>query len=245
VKLALQLLSFTVTLLIGPLLPERYRKHWPLPVSMDEPGLQTIHAYIHAVAAVALLAVAYAAYQISFSDWMTDALWDPDLLDQMDLDEKVPMAGFGLLGMFSFLMSVRGILCGLYVLDSMVRVVAATASGGQVPGSAWFNLPLVGWEYFAKAAREKGMDTRYGKADEPLNIRFSGGGILVRSTRPRESWHAALSFSFRGNLYRLVEAGEGREEGRSCFDYRFEPWPENDMVRRIIVLDPDAPPEEA
>jgi len=231
----LRALVFAVTFVVAPLLPQGIRARWPWPEILARPGLEALNAFLHAVAGVVFWAAGLVAYQTRWSDWMTAALWSPDLNV-----EEVSLQHFGMLGFFSYLVSLEGILLTLVLADGIARVVGMAAAGTP-PGSFFVWAATVLLSRGKEALDERVRTARYGRPDEPDRYTVSGDSLVVRCNRPHETWHSALTYSHGDRLYRLVEKGEGRDADRACHVYRFGAWPENNMIRKIVLLEP---PEE-
>ncbi len=224
-------LAIALTLIAAPLLPEKLRGEWPWQGILARPGLELINSYLHTVAGVVFWAVGLVVYQIQWSDWMTAQLWNPNLNQP-----EVSLQQFGMLGFFSYLVSMRGIFLTVVLTDGIVRMVGAVASGTP-PGTFFIWLPMVLFDLGKKLIGDRRRTALYGKADEPDRILISGDSMAIRCTRPHQAWHSALTYSHRERLYRLVDQGEGRDLNRSFYEYRFEPWPDNDMIRKIYVIE--------
>ena len=224
-------LVVALTLIAAPLLPEKLRREWPWQGTLARTGLELVNSYLHTVAGVVFWAVGLVAYQTQWSDWMTEQLWNPNLNQP-----EVSLQHFGMLGFFSYLVSFRGLVLSIVLIDAIVRLIGAVASGTP-PGTVFIWLPMVLFNLGKKMAGDRRRTTLYGRADEPDRVLISGDSMAVRCTRPHEAWHSALTFSHRERLYRLVELCEGKESNRSFYEYRFEPWAENNMIRKILVIE--------
>lgn len=223
---------WALTFLVGPLLPRALRRFWPWPEVLNGPWLQTLNAYLHALAGLVLWMLGLAATVKEFGDRYTEALMDPN----GGTGDAAFLTWYGLIGFFAWMVSPLGLLSGLYLVDSVVRAVGG-AMHRSVPGSLFVALPaaLVGWGM--RRFREAQTTRLYGPADGPDRIELRGATLFVRTTRARPEWHDLLTFSFEGRHYRLVWRGEVPDGARRCHEHRLEAWPDGLPIRRIVLLE--------
>lgn len=226
-------LVYALTFLVGPLLPQALRRHWPWPDVLGGPWLQTLHAYLHAVAALVLYMTGLTLTVKEFGERFTEALMDP----QHGTGDPSLLTWYGLIGFFAWLVSPLGLLAGLYLVDSVARAVNG-AMHRTVPGTLFIALPLLALTPLRRAAEEARLVKRYGRPDLPDRLHARGENLFLRTSRCREEWHPLLTYSFGGKLYRLAWSGEVPEGERFCFEYRLEPWPDGSPVKRVVLLDP-------
>lgn len=228
-----------VTLLVMPLLPRAYRMRWPWPCLLADGPAQWFTSLLHIFLSAFLWGFAFIAFQKAFGDEVAAAMWSTADREG-DLNKYAGWAGA--LGFFIFPFTLKGALAWTYLLDSVVRFVAMAMNGEHL-GSVFLAAPL--W----MAGRVRAlwecvkMDAAYGKASEPDRLFEVGDGILVRSTRRHEDWHAQLTFHYRGRLFRMDSERDVPDGPRRCFECRFSPWPTQEIIRRVVFLAGEEPPE--
>jgi hypothetical protein len=221
-----------VTVLVMPLLPEAYRRRWRWPCILPDGPAQWFTCIFHVAMSTLLWGLAFVAYQKAFGEAVMAAMWETaDREGQLNI-----FAGWaGVVGFFAFPFTPRGFLAWTYLLDSVVRFVAM-ACNGEHTASIFLAVPL--WLYGRILALAGHLRTNaiYGKASEPDRLFEEGKIIRVRSTRRHPEWHAGLTFHCRDSLFRLESEGDVPEGKGRCFEYRFGPWPEQEIVRRVVLL---------
>ena len=224
------ILGVVLTIVLFPLLPRRYRQRWPWEIPVPEPALVWFTVFLHILLSVLLWGFAFTGYQKAFGDRIAEMLADP-----RGSGEVGNITFYGIIGFFAFFFTLKGFLAWAYLLDSVLRfVVAATISGFM--GSLFLEVPLLLIDWARGGLDQARMVRTYGRAEEPDRIIESEGGLLIRACRPHPEWHGLLGFHFKGSLYRLEAMAEVPEGARRCFEYRFGPWPDSEIVRRIVIL---------
>lgn len=225
-------LQFLLTFLLGPLLPERYRKVWPWPDLMGLQGLQTGHAFFWAIGAAILWFVGFIAYQKEMAELVTATI-----ANDSGSGEAGPITFYGMVTYFAYFFSIRGAMLTVLLLDGIARATAG-AMTGSVPGSIYLAVPLGFVRLAAMGVHELRMRSLYGKASEPDRVFQDGEGLRVRRTRPHPEWNAHLAYRYGGKLYRLHHYDEHAfAQGRPCFEYHFTPWPEGETLRRVVDIE--------
>lgn len=229
------LIVIALSFVIAPLLPKEERKAWPWQEWARNSAIQTLNAYLHAVAALVLWMLGLVATVKHFGDLYTAALMDP----HGGTGDAAYLSWYGMIGFFSWMVSPLGLLSGLYLIDSVARAVGG-AMTGSVPGSFFLWVPCLFWRRLTRLGMEAALTARYGPADLPLRIEKRGNMLFVRASRSRDDWHDLLTFSYGDEFFKLVWRGEvAAGGGRNCFEYRMEPWPGAEPVRKILLLDPE------
>ena len=224
--------ALIITVLLGPLLPERYRPSWPRPDLMETPGVQTSHAFLCTLVAFALWAWGFILYQAAMSELVTTLMTDPN----QHYDGDVAPTHLGMVMYFAYLFTPRGALATIFLIDSVARLVAGAMSG-KVPGSLYLAVPLALFRLVKRVVHEGTLTARYGPASEPDRISVEGDLLKVRRTRPHPEWNAHLAFRHDGKLYKLHNYDDGALfGGRPCFEYQFKPWPEDAILRRVVDI---------
>ena len=228
------------TLFLMPLLPEGYRKKWPWEPSLQRNALVYATTLMHVAASALFWMLAFTSYQKGFGDAIAERLADPSGTGEVPTanvmgQEVTTLNWIGIFGFFAFFFTLKGMLAWTYLVDSVFRSVKA-ATMTEFSGSVFLCVPLWLYDLACRRLEMARMDRLYGKAGEPDRIKEVGGNLLVRSNRPHEEWHGLLAFRFNEKLYKLDVGKEGSEGARKCFEYRFIPWPESEIVRHIVVL---------
>ena len=221
-----------LTLLVMPLLPEAYRRRWPWACILPSGPAHWSTSILHVVIAFLLWGLAFTAYQKDFGDRVAEAMLDPT----RPSGEWSKFYGWaGIIGFFSFPFTLAGALTWTYFLDSVVRFVCM-ALDGEHHASIFLAAPLWAYDQGRRIHARARMNTTYGSASEPDRLFETGDRICIRSTRPHPEWHTQLTFHYRGSLFRLDSGVEVQDGPRRCFEYRFAPWPEQEIIRRVVVL---------
>lgn len=223
-------LAAPLSVLVLPMLPERYQRRWPWPAPLSLEALGVLSAYAHTLVSVAFGGICMVLYVQSYSERITELM--------VQSGDAGRVTWFGMVPFFSFFFTPLGLFCTLYLADSAVRAIHTLGTGTPM-GSLFFALPLWLWEKGAGLARAGRLAARYGSAATPPRVRRSGEDLLVRCSRPFPEWNDRLTFAFGEELYRLDGLGEALEGGKRCFEYRFRPWAwEQGTVRSVVRLDP-------
>jgi hypothetical protein len=231
--------AVVLTTVVAPLLPERYRSRWPWADVIGMPGVQSMHGYLWAFLGIGFWAWGFILYEGEMADLVAAVV-----TDDRSSGDVGPITHYGLVLYFAYLVTAKGFLLTVLLLDGVVRGVAG-ATSGTVPGNIylWMIFSLGRW------ARELGGEarrtSRYGKRDEPDQIFQEGGLLRIRRTRPHADWNADQAFRYGERLYCLhnfdpeVQAGE-----RLCVEYTFKPWPEGRTLRRVVTVGSPAAPAQ-
>jgi len=220
-----------LTFLLGPLLPERYRKTWPWPDLMGLQGLQTWHGFFWAFGAAILWFVGLIAYQKEMAEVVTAIV-----ASDSGSGDVGAITHYGLVTFFAYFFTVHGALLTVLLLDGVARG-AAGAMTGRVPGSVYLAGPLGLIRLVGIGLRAQRMTSLYGKSSEPDRVGIEGGVLKVRRTRPHPEWNADLAYRFGDKLYRLHNYDDHAfAQGRPCFEYQFTPWPEGTTLRRVVDI---------
>jgi hypothetical protein len=228
--------ALVLTVLFAPLLPERYRSRWPWSDLVGLPGVQTLHGVLWAVAGLVFWAWGFILYQAQASDLVAAVL-----TDERSTGDVGPITHYGLILYFAYLVTPKGLLLTILLLDGAVRSVAGAMSGA-VPGNVYV------WIIFSvgRGARELAGEARrtalYGRPDEPDEIVEEGGLLRVRRTRPHPEWNADQAFRFGERFFCMHNFDpEARAGARLCVEYTFTPWPEGSTLRRVVDLPAPGP----
>ncbi len=229
--------AVVLTVFFGPLLPERSRHRWPWSDLLRMDGIQSAHGFLWAVLGVIFWAWGFVLYQAEMSDLVASLV-----TDERGSGDVGPITHYGLIFYFAFLVTPRGFLLTLLLLDGVVRAVAG-GMAGSVPGSLYLAVPLAAGRLTARAWHAARMTSRYGKADEPDRLLEEGDRLRVLRTRPHPEWNADQAFRFGERLYQLHNYNpEAFVRGRLRFEYTFTPWPEGRTLRRVLAIGPPGDP---
>ena len=61
--------------------------------------------------------------------------------------------------------------------------------------------------------------------------------LVLSSPREKASWSPGMAFRFEGRTYHLIRV-DTPPAGKGRWTYRFVPWPEGELMRRIVDYDP-------
>ena len=212
-----------------PLLPRRFRALWPWDPPASVEALAHISAWMHVVASLVAYGLCFILYQQAYAEKVAEAVAETD-------SEPGAITWLGAVTFFSFFFTPQGILLGTYVVDSGIRFVHVMTTGEPM-GSVFFSVPLLLVAKLTEGIRERRLTRRYGPAAAPDRVCLQGGGLVVRANRAHPAWHGLLTYGFGDGLYKLQGFREGKDGERRCFEYLFGPWPERDMVRKVVRLD--------
>jgi hypothetical protein len=219
-----------VTVLVMPVLPEAYRKAWKWPLLLPDAMVAWIVALLHVGASTLVWGFTFTSYQKEFGDFIAALVADPS-----GSGDVGPFMFYGVFGFLAFPLTWQGFLAWAYIIDAVARFVALAIHGG-FQASAFLAVPLWLYERVLALAKSMVKNTVYGKASEPDRLLEEGKTIRLRCTRPHPEWHTNLTFHCRDTLFRLESESDVPEGKRRCFEYRFGPWPEQEIVRRVVLL---------
>ena len=220
-----------LTFLLGPLLPEQYRKTWPWPDLLGLQGLQAWHGLIWAFGAAILWFVGLIAYQKEMAELVTAMV-----ASDAGSGDVGAITHYGLVTFFAYFFTIRGALLTVLLLDGVARGTAG-AMTGRVPGTFYLAGPLGLIRLAGIGLQAHRMSSLYGKSSEPDRVSIEGGVLKVRRTRPHPEWNADQAYRFGEKLYRLHNYDEHAfAQGRPCFEYQFTPWPEGKTLRRVMDI---------
>jgi len=194
---------------------------------------QWFNSILHLALSLIIWEVVFTAYQIEFGDRVAEATWQGSQKNPELLGTFVHWAG--IIGFFTFLFTLKGLFVWTYLLDSLVRL-ASMAAIRKHNASIFLFAPLWLLDHAKRAYSDARTIEKYGSAYEPDRLFETKEGFCVRSTRSHEEWHAQMTFRYKGSLYRLDSETEVQEGKRHCHECRFSPWPENWIIRRVVVL---------
>lgn len=234
-----RLAAVVLTTVVAPLLPERYRSRWPWADFIGMPGVQSVHGYLWALLGVGFWTWGFVVYQGEMSELVTSVI-----ADERNTGEVGPITHYGLVLYFAYLVTAKGFLLTVLLLDGVVRGVAGAMSG-TVPGNIYLWMIFSAGRWTGELAGEARRTARYGKRDEPDQIFQEGDLLRVRRTRPHPEWNADQAFRCGERFYCLHNYDpEARAGDRLCVEYTFTPWPEGRTLRRVVALGaPEATPK--
>jgi hypothetical protein len=212
--------------IILSLLPKRYRDtftHFEVPSSGSITG-----GFLE-------LAIAFGLLIHSYDTFMNERLAATSLLLMERAAEKggeSAVASIGGFALIDFLFRITTIVLVFFVLEGLVRVIAAVAGRETVP-----TLPLKMLEYFhgQLSAQHKEISMGARIRDEVV-LDPTGQALRIASCRPKE-WTKLTTVSHEGQFYELVtevKAGAPRP-----FIYQLRKKPATAVIRGISVYDPD------
>jgi hypothetical protein len=207
-------------------LPKRYREAFT-PFEIPSAG-SIIGGFLESFVAFGLLIHSY-------STFMNDRMAATSLILMEKAAEKGGEAAVASLGGFAlidFLLRLTTILLAFFVLEGLIRVIAAIAGRETVP-----TLPLKMLE-FAQAQlsaqqKERSMGARL--RDE-VTADPSRQSLRIASCRPKE-WSQLTTISHEGDLYELVSEQEA--PAPRPFVYQLRKKPPTAVIRGIYAYDPD------
>ena len=215
---------FTAVLL--SFLPKRYRDKF---TSFEIPSAACIlGGFLESALAFGLLVHSY-------STFMNDRMAATALLLMERAAEKggeSAVASLGGFALIDFLFRITTILFAFFLLEGLIRVIAAIAGRETVP-----TLPLKLLEYaqaqFSAQQKERSMGTRL--RDE-VTIDPTGQSLQIASCRPKQ-WTQLTTVSHEGQFYELVS--EQKAPAPRPFVYQLRKKPPTAVIRGIYAYDPD------
>ncbi len=181
------------------------------------------------------LAVAFGLLIHSYDTFMNERLAATSLLLMERAAEKggeSAVASIGGFALIDFIFRITTITLAFFVLEGLVRVIAAVAERETVP-----TLPLKLIEYvqgqLGVQHRELSMGARI--RDEVV-LDPTGQALRIASCRPKE-WTKLTSVSHEGQFYELVT--EMKAKAPRPFVYQLRKKPATAVIRGIYVYDPD------
>lgn len=212
-----------------PLLPRRFRASWPWIPPASVEALAHVSVWMHMVASLVAYGLSFVIYQQAYAEKVAEAIAETDA-------EPGAITWYGAVTFFSFFFTPQGLLLGTYVVDSAARFTHVMTTGEPM-GSLFLSAPLLLAGRLLDWSRERKLTRRYGPASEPDRVSFSGDGLVLRANRPHTTWHGLLTYGYGEGMYKLQGFREAKDGERRCFEYLFGPWPDRDMVRKIVRLD--------
>ncbi|HKV63219.1 MAG TPA: hypothetical protein VJO16_15000 [Candidatus Acidoferrum sp.] len=180
-------------------------------------------------------AVAFGFLIQSYNTYMNERLAATPLLLMEKAAEKggesavASMGGFALI---DFCFRITTILFAFFLLEGLVRVIAAIASRETVP-----SLPLKLLEYahsqLSAEQKERSMGARL---RDDVVIDPSGQSLRIFSCRPKQ-WTQLTTISHEGQFYELVTEQKGPAPRR--FVYVLRKKPPTAVIRGIYAYSPD------
>jgi len=171
----------------------------------------------------------------SYSTFMNERLEAASLLLMERAAEKggeSAVASIGGFAFIDFLFRITTIVFVFFLVEGLIRVIAAIASRETVP-----MLPLKLLEYanaqFSTQQRERSMGARL--RDEVI-IDPTGQSLRIASCRPKE-WNQLTTISHEGQFYELVD--EQKATTPRPFIYQLRKKPAAAVIRGIYAYDPD------
>lgn len=207
-------------------LPKRYRDTFT-PFAIPSVG-SIIGGFLEAGVAFGLLVHSYITF-------MNARLAATPLLLMERAAEKEGESAVASLGGFAyidFLFHVTTIVLAFFVLEGLIRVIAAVANRETVP-----MLPLKVFEYVQAQLSAQQKERRMGvRLRDEVDIDPSGQSLRIASCRPKE-WNQLTTVSHDGQLYELV--AEQQAVAPRPFVYQLRKKPPTAVIRGIYAYDPD------
>lgn len=171
----------------------------------------------------------------SYDTFMNDRLAATSLLLMEKAAEKggeSAVASLGGFALIDFLFRITTIALAFFILEGLVRVIAAIAGRETVP-----TLPLKILEYvqgqLSAQQKEHSMGARI--RDE-VTIDSSSQSLSIASCRPKH-WNQLTTISHEGQFYELVQ--EEKATAPRPFVYQLRKKPPTAVIRGIYAYDPD------
>jgi len=207
-------------------LPKRYRDHFTHFAIPD--GAVVTSGFLQAFLSLGLLFTDYHAF-------MTARLASIPVETMEKVAEKggeSAVMGFGGFFMMEYMLRVTTILLLYFLLEGLVRVIAAIAASEAVP-----TLPLklveVADAHLSAKNHEKKMGARI--RDE-VQLDANGHDLQIASCRPKP-WTRLTAISHEGQFYELVL--ESKATAPRPFVYILRKKPPTAVIRGIYPYDPD------
>jgi hypothetical protein len=180
-------------------------------------------------------AVAFGLLIHSYSTYMNERLAAIPLLLMEKAAEKggesavASMGGFVLI---DFCFRITTILFAFFLLEGVVRVIAAIASRETVP-----SLPLKVLEYVhAQVSAEQKERSMGARLRDEVQVDPTGERLQVASCRPKQ-WNQLTTVSHDGQFYELIT--EQKASAPRPFVYLLRKKPPTAVIRGICAYDPN------
>ena len=207
-------------------LPKRYREHFTHFAIPD--GAVVISGFLQAFLSLGLLIADYHAF-------MTARL----AAIPVEIAEKVAekggesaIMGFGGFFMMEYMLRATTILLLYFLLEGLVRVIAAIAASEAVP-----TLPLKLVEVADAHLSAKNHERKMGaRIRDEVQLDANGQDLQIASCRPKP-WTRLTAISHEGQFYELVL--ESKATAPRPFVYILRKKPPTAVIRGIYAYDPD------
>ena len=181
------------------------------------------------------LGVAFGWLIHSYDTFMNERMAATSLLLMERAAEKggeSAVASLGGFALIDFLFRITTIVLAFFVLEGLVRIIAAIAGRETVP-----TLPLKVLEYVQGqlGAQQKELSMGARIRDEVV-LDPTGQALRIASCRPKE-WTKLTSISHEGQFYELVT--EVKASAPRPFVYQLRKKPATAVIRGIYAYDPD------
>lgn len=147
-------------------------------------------------------------------------------------DIKLPMqqfsAGLGILGWLEYMINPVSLLLTYFLLEGMVRFVAALAAGETVA-----TLPLALLARLHNRLDKASQEAALGPKAPDLVETGDGAefDLRVSCSRPKETWDRLMTISYKDELYEMAEHQQGEPPRR--FVYLLRKMPAGKIVRGL------------
>jgi hypothetical protein len=214
------------TAIILSFLPKRYRDAF---TAFEIPSAGSlISGFLESAVAFGLLIYSYNTY-------MSEHLAAIPLLLMERAAEKGGESAVASMGGFvpiDFCFRITTILCAFFLLEGVVRVIAAIASRETVP-----SLPLKLLEYaHAQLSAEQKERSMGARLRDEVVIDPGGQSLRIFSCRPKQ-WTQLTTISHEGQFYELVT--EQKAPAPRRFVYVLRKKPPTAVIRGIYAYSPD------
>lgn len=215
----------TATLLA--FLPKRYREHF---TPFEVPAAGAIFGgTLELLLSLALLIYRY----FSFMNERMAAVPEQVLTKAGEKGGESAIMGLGPIFLLEYFLHVTTIILVFFMLEGLVRLIAAVASGEVLP-----NLPL-----YLTALLHTRLDTRNHEQSlgERLRdeVQLAPDGVLqISSCRPK-SWRQLTTISHEGELYELINQQTIPDPTPRPFLYTLRKKPPTAVIRGIHPYDPN------
>lgn len=180
-------------------------------------------------------AIAFGLLIHSYNTFMNERLAATSLLLMEKAAEKggeSAVASLGGFALIDFLFRLTTIVLAFFVLEGLVRVIAAVAGRETVP-----TLPLKVLEYVHAQLSARQKELRMGaRLRDEVIIDAGGQSLRISSCRPKE-WNNLTTISHEGVFYELVS--EQKATAPRPFIYQLRKKPPTAVIRGIYAYDPD------
>jgi len=140
--------------------------------------------------------------------------------------------GLGTVFMFEYFIHITTVLLLFFMLEGLVRIVAAVVSGESVPTMP-LKLAAIAQSYFEVAKKERALGERIRDVVESLDGTDS---IRIASCRPKP-WTQLTTISHAGGLFELES--EQKSTPPRPFVYLLRRKPPTAVIRGIYLYHPD------